>query len=189
MAKSDPLKDLCEKYNLHNDDTFKSPQGWTIIKRRGIDKIQAIANIDINYDIVEYTPAESAAIKATSKWNSRILTTFGESNTKNCRQSYVLAMAEKRAMSRIVLKLTGFYELGVMSEDESEDFKEDKSKDLNSNNNTTDSNSNYNELPKDRFDKAIKNYQNNPDGVIKELKKWKLSDDQLKTLRLNNVKL
>lgn len=98
-------------------------------------------------------------------------------------------MAEKRAMSRIVLKLTGFYELGVMSEDESEDFKEDKSKDLNSNNNTTDSNSNYNELPKDRFDKAIKNYQNNPDGVIKELKKWKLSDDQLKTLRLNNVKL
>ena len=30
---------------------------------------------------------------------------------------------EKRAMSRAVLKLTGFYELGVFGEDESEDFK------------------------------------------------------------------
>jgi len=32
-------------------------------------------------------------------------------------------MAEKRAMSRAVLKLTGFYDLGVFGEDESEDFK------------------------------------------------------------------
>jgi hypothetical protein len=32
-------------------------------------------------------------------------------------------MAEKRAMSRAILKLTGFYELGVFSEDESESFK------------------------------------------------------------------
>ena len=36
---------------------------------------------------------------------------------------YVLEMAEKRAMSRAVLKMTGFYELGVFSEDESEEFK------------------------------------------------------------------
>ena len=36
---------------------------------------------------------------------------------------YVMEMAEKRAMSRAVLKLTGFYELGVFGEDESEDFK------------------------------------------------------------------
>jgi len=48
--------------------------------------------------------------------------TFGEASPKNCRQSYVLAMAEKRAMSRIVLKLTGFYALGVFGQDESEDF-------------------------------------------------------------------
>ena len=32
-------------------------------------------------------------------------------------------MAEKRAMSRAVLKLTGFYELGVFGEDESDSFK------------------------------------------------------------------
>jgi hypothetical protein len=41
----------------------------------------------------------------------------------NCNTWYVMEMAEKRAMSRACLKLTGFYELGVFGEDESEDFK------------------------------------------------------------------
>jgi len=41
----------------------------------------------------------------------------------NCQTWYVAEMAEKRALSRAVLKLTGFYELGVFGEDESEDFK------------------------------------------------------------------
>ena len=37
--------------------------------------------------------------------------------------AYPVAMAEKRAMSRAVLKLTGFYELGHFGEDEADDFK------------------------------------------------------------------
>jgi len=46
--------------------------------------------------------------------------TFKDGNTNSW---YVTEMAEKRAFSRIVLKLTGFYALGVFGEDESEDFK------------------------------------------------------------------
>jgi hypothetical protein len=46
--------------------------------------------------------------------------TFKDGNTNS---HYVLEMAEKRAMSRLVLKQTGFYELGVFGEDESEEFK------------------------------------------------------------------
>jgi len=121
-TKTEILNELYKKYNLHKEDTFKSPQGSPIITRLGIDKIQAEADIDIDYDVIEYNPGVSAAVKAQAKWNDRILTTFGEANHKNCRQSYVLAMAEKRAMSRIVLKLTGFYALGVFGQDESEDF-------------------------------------------------------------------
>ena len=34
------------------------------------------------------------------------------------------AMAEKRALSRVILKTTGFYKFGVFGEDESDDFKE-----------------------------------------------------------------
>ena len=123
MTKSELLNNLYTKYGLDKEDTFKSPQGWTIITRAGIDKIQAQADIDIQYDCIEYTPGVSAAVKATAEWNDRKLETYGEANEKNCRQSYVLAMAEKRAMSRITLKLTGFYALGAFGEDESEDFK------------------------------------------------------------------
>ena len=42
---------------------------------------------------------------------------------KNNKNAYPVAMAEKRAMSRIVLKLAGFYENGFFGEDESDDFK------------------------------------------------------------------
>ena len=45
---------------------------------------------------------------------------FKDGNTNSW---YVMEMAEKRAMSRLVLKQTGMYELGFFSEDESEDFK------------------------------------------------------------------
>ena len=126
MTKSELLNSLYVKYGLDQEDTFRSPQGWTIITRAGIDKIQAQAEIDITYECVEYTPGVSAAVKATAEWNNRKLETYGEANEKNCRQSYVLAMAEKRAMSRITLKLTGFYALGAFGEDESEDFKRPK---------------------------------------------------------------
>lgn len=122
LTKSEMLNELYIKYNLNREDVFKSPQGWTIITRSGIDKIQAEADIDIDYEVVEYNPGVSAAVKGISFWNDRKIVSFGEANEKNCRQSYVLAMAEKRAMSRIVLKLTGFYALGVFGQDESEDF-------------------------------------------------------------------
>jgi hypothetical protein len=49
--------------------------------------------------------------------------TFGESAPANTRQTYPVAMAEKRALSRVVLKLSGLYEVGVFGEDESDDFK------------------------------------------------------------------
>tara|TARA_R100001440_G_scaffold1340_1_gene4461 strand:- start:10678 stop:11103 length:426 start_codon:yes stop_codon:yes gene_type:complete len=122
QKRSEMLNSLYKKYGLVTEDTFKSPQGWTIIRRSGIDKIQALADIDIEYDLQEYNPGKSAAVKATASWNNRNIQTYGETNEQNCRQSYVLAMAEKRAMSRIVLKLTGFYALGVFGQDESEDF-------------------------------------------------------------------
>ena len=74
---------------------------------------------------------ESLKIKAGKKAKKKI-ETFGSAlkgaNYKdgNTNSWYVPEMAEKRAMSRAVLKLTGFYELGVFGEDESESFKKPK---------------------------------------------------------------
>jgi hypothetical protein len=97
-------------------------QGWTIFRRQGIDKIQAAANINIKYEPI-VVEKDFVVVKATGRYNDQEIETFGEADrNSNCRQTYPVAMAEKRAMSRVVLKLTGFYALGHFSEDEG-DFK------------------------------------------------------------------
>lgn len=127
MKKSERLNELYKKYNLDSEDIFKSPQGWKIITRSGIDKVQSIANIDIKYTHV-IVERGFVVIKATGTMGDQTIETYGEADMGgahgkgNCRQNYPVAMSEKRAMSRVVLKLAGFYELGVYSEDESDDF-------------------------------------------------------------------
>lgn len=126
----DKLKELYEKYNLDKEDFFKH-QHYTIITRQGIDKIQAMEQICVNYEVIKCEP-NFAVFKAIANKKNKTIETFGSAlkgeNYKdgNCTSWYVAEMAEKRAMSRAVLKLTGFYELGVFGEDESESFKKQK---------------------------------------------------------------
>lgn len=124
MTQKEMLTALYKKYELKQDDVFKNPsQGWTIITRGGIDKIQAAAGIDIHYDLLSHD-LENIIIKATATLGDQTIQTFGESAPKNTRNGYPVAIAEKRAMSRAVLKLSGFYALGIMSEEEADDFKD-----------------------------------------------------------------
>ena len=125
--KIEKLKDLYKKYGLDKSDVFKH-QHYVIITRSGIDKIQAQASIHIEYDVVN-CEANFCVVKARAAAGDKNIQTFGSAlkgtshKDGNCNTWYVMEMAEKRAMSRAVLKLTGFYELGVFGEDESEDFK------------------------------------------------------------------
>jgi len=117
------LTELYKKYELTKEDVFKHDH-YLIITRSGIDKIQAIEGIKINYEVVR-CETNFAVVKAITK----DLQTFGSAikgsdfKNGNTNSWYVMEMAEKRAMSRMVLKTCGFYELGVFGEDESEDFK------------------------------------------------------------------
>lgn len=125
------LNELFIEYGLEKDDTFKH-QHYDIITRSGIDKIQAKAKIDINYEVV-VCEKDFAVVKATASFgiNNKI-ETFGSAlkgvdfKQGNTNSWYVIEMAEKRAMSRAVLKLTGFYQHGAFGQDESEEFKREK---------------------------------------------------------------
>jgi len=124
------LTKLWKKYGLSKEDGFKH-QHYTIITRSGIDKIQAIEKIFINYDVIK-CETNFCVVKANAKKEDATIQTFGSAikgesfKDGNTNSWYVMEMAEKRAMSRAVLKLCGFYELGVFGEDESEDFKRTK---------------------------------------------------------------
>jgi hypothetical protein len=133
--KTEALKEKYIKYELTKDDVFKH-QHYIIITRSGIEKIQAIEGIEIDYEVIK-CEKDFCVVKAHAKKDKSdtatvkmevSIQTFGsalkgdfKSGTTN--SWYVMEMAEKRAMSRAVLKLTGFYELGVFGEDEAEDFK------------------------------------------------------------------
>ena len=127
--KTEALKQKYIKYNLTKDDVFKH-QHYIILTRSGIDKIQAIEGIEIDYEVIK-CEKDFCVVKAHAKKDETdaFIQTFGSAlkgagfKDGNTNTWYVMEMAEKRAMSRAVLKLTGFYELGVFGEDEAEDFK------------------------------------------------------------------
>jgi|TARA_R110001632_G_scaffold52524_8_gene130204 hypothetical protein len=132
--KTEILKEKYIHYGLTKDDVFKHAH-YLIITRSGIDKIQAIEGIEIDYEVIK-CEKDFCVVKAKA-WHLGVggaevnkikIQTFGSAlkggfKDGNCNSWYVMEMAEKRAMSRAVLKLTGFYELGVFGEDEAEDFK------------------------------------------------------------------
>ena len=123
----DKLIELYKKYGLTKDDVFKH-QHYVIITRQGIDKIQAVEQMSVTYEVIRCEPNFSV-FKASAEKDGKKIETFGSAlkgesyKDSNTNSWYVAEMAEKRAMSRAVLKLTGFYELGVFGEDESESFK------------------------------------------------------------------
>ena len=128
MNKRDILNKLFVENNLTEEDVFKH-QHYTIITRSGIEKIQANLQIYCEYEVIKCEP-HFAVVKAKAEiTDKKFVQTFGSAlkgNTfkdGNTTSWYVMEMAEKRAMSRAVLKLAGFYELGVFGEDESETFK------------------------------------------------------------------
>ncbi len=127
MNKKDILNRLFVENNLTEEDVF-SHQHYKIITRGGINKIEANMNISVFFEVIRCEP-HFAVVKAKATMGNKELETFGSAlkgNTfkdGNTNSWYVMEMAEKRAMSRAVLKLAGFYELGVFGEDESESFK------------------------------------------------------------------
>ena len=122
-TKQEILNRLFIENNLTDEDYFKH-KFYTIITRSGIDKIQASNDIRISYKLIYNSPdTKCVIIKAIATMGDKVIETFGEAAPMNNQNSYPIAMAEKRAMSRACLKLTGFYENNVFGEEEADAFK------------------------------------------------------------------
>ena len=125
------LTELVKSNGLDIDeDIFRLTLGGkqvAIITRAGIEKIQYHNNIEVRYSVESIVPPDFVVVKAIAKKGDIVVESFGEASANNTRQSYPVAMAEKRALARVVLKISGAYKYGVFGEDESDDFKGDKS--------------------------------------------------------------
>lgn len=117
------LREIYKKYELTADDVFvQNLSGREIptIKREGIEKIQAKLGIVLRYELCHVSEDNSCVIiKCTGQGHSgAAVESYGEATPKNTKQSYPVAMAEKRAKARVVLQIAGLYQEGVYSEDE-----------------------------------------------------------------------
>ena len=127
------FKQLCTQNGLGKEHVWQHKQSnnW-IISRPGIEKIQGLNNITVGLDYCGGA-ADFAVVKATATRTIKpegartgkklSIESLGSANDKNSKVSYYAEMAEKRAKSRAILMLMGFYALGVYGEDEADDFK------------------------------------------------------------------
>lgn len=136
-TKQETLKRLFLENGLVKDDVHKDPRGFATIKREGIDKIVAKQNIQIAYEpikMIREIDSETKKLKVwvvvkviasmrtgTGEHDVRNVMTFGEASDDNLiggGKKFPVAMAEKRGMSRAVLKICGLYAQGVKGQDE-----------------------------------------------------------------------
>ena len=135
------IKQLWEKWNnfMKNNRVLinltitkwaekQTKRGFVIITRSGIDKIVSKKGITVAYEPVvmdldkTHVVLKAVATMKINKTEVRNMMSFGEASEANLMgggKKFPVAMAEKRAMSRVVLKIAGFYEQGnVFGQDE-----------------------------------------------------------------------
>jgi len=128
-TRKEALRRLFLENNLVEEDVYKDKRGFVIITRTGIDKIVSKQGITVGYEplLLELKKDNinvviRAAASMQGKNNKPInMMSFGEASDNNLMggaKKFPVAMAEKRAMSRVVLKIAGFYEQGVFGQDE-----------------------------------------------------------------------
>ncbi|AHJ98914.1 hypothetical protein [Hymenobacter swuensis] len=122
-TKADKLNSLYKECGLIKEDVFQH-QHYTILTRSGIEKVQAHYGIQVSYKALKLEP-KYAVIKAVAKMDEATVETYGSAVPENCKNSYFAETAEKRALSRAVLKLTGLYQHGFFGEEESEQLTAD----------------------------------------------------------------
>lgn len=116
MPKLDPrIEAVRAEYGLSADDFWQLPQSkntWCV-KHSALEVVAAQAGIIFDPPtIIEANGAAGvAAVCVSGSFKDRKIWSIGEANPKNSRNAYPWAMAEKRAIDRVVLKLVGIHGL------------------------------------------------------------------------------
>lgn len=121
LSKKEEMRAIFDANGLTKEDIF-THKHFVIITRSGIEKIMAVNNIVVEYEEVkmerDFVVIKAKAYKDNANYPNFPVYTYGEAGPENCRNAYYVATAEKRALSRSVLKLVGLYMHQVLGEDE-----------------------------------------------------------------------
>ena len=161
-----------------NELTWKLPQnkGLHIITNKGCQIIAAKQDLYVHYDL-PIVIQDNIVIKAkVLTKDGNLIESFGEANSKNCKNAYPISMAEKRGHDRVILKACDVYGDIYSEEENPEEFSRENS----------DNEQGYSQISKD----------NQYDGFLLEIQmiptqedfdtKWKDLQNRLKNSDLDD---
>ncbi len=128
MSADATIQDILAKYGEDVRSATWKVQSATVIYHRAIERIAAKAGIKFDAPQILRAERDEAVILVTGRLGDMTVWSIGEAMVNvNYRVSgkqaaYVWAMAEKRAVDRVVLKLIGLHGI-VYSENEADEFK------------------------------------------------------------------
>lgn len=128
MSADATIQDILAKYGEDVRSATWKVQSATVIYHRAIERIAAKAGIRFDPPQILRAERDEAVILVTGRLGDMTVWSIGEAMVNvNYRVSgkqaaYVWAMAEKRAVDRVVLKLIGLHGI-VYSENEADEFK------------------------------------------------------------------
>src|SRR5689334_20987979 len=124
MAKpSKAVMAFMEKYSVDSDEIWEVHGSTWVVKHKALERVAAEQGIQ--WDKPELKVCDMAqglvAILISGRLADRVEYSFGEASPKNNKNSYPLAMAEKRAKDRVILKLLATHG-SLYSEAEADEF-------------------------------------------------------------------
>jgi hypothetical protein len=112
------LNKIFTQFEMDRNSHVAEENDFTIINRNGIMHLKYKMDLSIEYELVHTNGVNIAVIKASTLHNGMIKQTFGEVSPQNCDFGHPVNVAEKRAMSRLVLECAGLYDSEFLGEDE-----------------------------------------------------------------------
>jgi hypothetical protein len=119
------ISELMSKYSINFDEVWKIPQGNAYaVKHKALERVAVEQKIMFEMPQIEVCDIANkmVALVVIAKLGDRSEWATGEAAPYNNKNGYPLAMAEKRAKDRCILKLLQAHG-SVYSEEEAEDFK------------------------------------------------------------------
>ena len=121
------MKHLAQKYNLTEQDYWKEQRsGKWIISHDSCEKIAFKEKIVFGPPQILNSEQNFVRMVVSGKKGEAVAWSIGEADSKNCKNLYMGAMAEKRGKDGVILKRINAYEYGIYSDVEADSFAKPK---------------------------------------------------------------
>ena len=124
---SKAVLDFMEKYKIDSDEIWEVHGSTWVVKHKALERVAVEVGVKWDRPSVQVCDLTNkiAVICAFGKLGDHEEWSFGEASPANNKNSYPMAMAEKRARDRVILKLLVSHG-SLYSESEAEEFAEQR---------------------------------------------------------------